>query len=104
MGGPSKLEAETQLGGRLALAAVGAVADVDADQLVAAAAGPEVIGAAQERRRGGGQRQDCRNRLHLLAGLPVPVDTTRLRSGNGLPAGGGSAKPVSLWASHRRED
>ena len=88
----------------LAQAAVRAVADVEADQLVAAAAGAQVLRGARQGGGRGGQRQDHRHRLHLLAGLAVDVDRARLGVGERLAAGGRGAHPVELLLVHRRED
>ena len=88
----------------LAQAAVRAVADVDPDQLVAAAAGAEVLRLRGSDGGGGGERQDHRHRLHLLAGLAVDVDRARLGVGDRLAAGGRGAHAVELTIVHRRED
>src|SRR3954447_13002744 len=87
---------EIELKSFLAQPAVRAVADVQADQLVTAAAGAEVLGAAREGGGRGGERQDRRRRLRLLAGLAVDVDRARLGGGEGLAAGGRGPHPVEL--------
>ena len=88
----------------LAQAAVGAVADVEADQLVAAAAGAEVLRTARQGGGRGGEGQDGCHRLHLLAGLAVEVDPARLGGGQGLAARGRGAHPVELLRVHGGED
>ena len=93
-----------RLQGALAKPAVGAVRHVDPDQLVAATAGPEVLGAAGQRRGRGRQRQDHGDGKHLLAGLAVTVDLTRFGGGDRLAAGGRGAHAVELLTVHRRED
>ena len=82
--------------GGLAQPAVRAVADVEADQLVAAAAGAQVLGRAQQRRVRRRERQGPGHRLHLLAGLAVDVDAAGLGRGEGLAAGGAGAQAVDL--------
>jgi hypothetical protein len=88
----------------LAQPAVGAVADVDADQLIAAAAGAQVLRLPRQGGGGGGKWQDHRDRLHLLAGLAVDVDRPRLDVGDRLAAGGRGAQAVELTVVHSRED
>jgi hypothetical protein len=87
----------------LAEAAVLTVRNVDPDQLIAATAGPEVLGGAREGGGRGGEGQDHRHRLHLLAGLAIGVDGTWLGVGNRLAAGGLGAHAVELTLVHRRE-
>jgi DNA topoisomerase IB len=50
------------------------------------------------------QGQDHRHRFHLLAGLAIEIDGTRLGVGNRLSARGRGAHPVELTIVHRRED
>lgn len=88
----------------LAKAAVGAVAYVQPDQLVAATAGAQVVRGAREGRGRGGEWQDHRHRLHLLAGLAVDVDRPRLGVGERLAARGRRAHPVELLRVHDGED
>src|SRR5215218_22476 len=88
----------------LAQPAVRAVADVQPDQLVAAAAGAEVLGAARQRRDRGREREDLGDRLHLLAGLAIDVAGARLGVGDRLATGGRGAHAVELLLVHRRED
>ena len=78
----------------LAQAAVGTVADVEADQLIAAPALAQVRGRAQQGRVRRRQRQDAGDRLHLLAGLAIDVDAVRLGDRERLTARGAAAKPV----------
>ena len=52
----------------------------------------------------GGERQDHRHRLHLLAGLAVDVDGAGLGVGERLAARGRGAHPVELLLVHGRED
>src|SRR5262249_5426672 len=59
---------------RLAQPAVRAVADVETDELIAAPAHAQVLGRAQQRRVRGGERQQPRNGLELLAGVAVAID------------------------------
>lgn len=72
------------------------VAQVDADQLRAAAAFAKVLRAPQQ---GGGrrrEREDARDGLHLLARLPIDVDAVDLGLGQGLAARGRGAESIDL--------
>jgi hypothetical protein len=84
--------------------AVLAVADVQADQLVATAAGTEVLRSTRQGRGTWSQGENHGDRLHLLAGLAIEVDLTRLGVGECLTAGGRGAHSVELLRVHGGED
>jgi hypothetical protein len=93
-----------RLKGFLAQAAIRAVADVETNQLVAAAAGAQVLRRAGEGRGAGCERQDHCHRHHLLAGLAVEVDLARLGMCKRLAARGRRAHAIELLRVHGGED
>ena len=83
--------------GRLAQPAVGAVADVEADQLVAAPADPQVLRASRRSAESEGASGSVRvTGTQLLAGLPVDVGGSRLDRGERLAPRGRRPQPVDL--------
>src|SRR5512143_750876 len=88
--------------GRLAKSAVGAVTDVEPDQLVTATAGTQVLRGPDQRRLGWGKGQGGRHDAHLLAGLAVHVDAVRAHLGHRLAARGRCPEAIGLlWILHR---
>src|SRR3954451_4087786 len=91
---------------RLAQPAVGTVGDVEADQLVAAAADAQVLDRPDQRGGRRGERENHGHRLHLLAGLLVDVDAVRLGGGELLAPRrtGAEAEELALVLHRGRND
>ena len=89
---------------RLAQAAVRAVADVEPDQLIAAAARAQVLGKRSSAESEGASGSVARHRLHLLAGLAIDIDPVGDRGRERLATGGARAQAVDLASVlHGRE-
>jgi hypothetical protein len=82
---------------------VGAVAQVEADQLIAAPADVEVLGAAEQLGLRRSERQRSGDGEELFAGLTVDVDAAGLRLHQGFAAGSRRAKPIYLSVTHGRQ-
>src|SRR5204862_4694200 len=86
-------------------AAVRAVADVQADELVAPAADPQVLRRSQQRRVRGGEREGPGDGEELLARLAIGVHGARLDVGQSLPARRRRPQSVDLaGVVHRERD
>src|SRR5437773_757321 len=88
---------------RLAQPAVGTVADVQADQLFAARADPQVLWHSQQRGIGGGEWKRPGDGPHLLAGLAIHVRGAGLDWSQRLAARDGRTQPVDLPPVHARK-